>query len=93
MCILVFPQFHAIKPFFIFCRKDTFLCKSVCDAVVPFIIAAFIIGTLVSIGYIILGVNGMRNEIELLKIQLFKGIEMNIHEELALAFPSCVPAN
>ena len=43
----------------------------------PFIIAAFIIGTLVSIGYIILGVNGMRNEIELLKIQLFKGIRMN----------------
>ena len=63
------------KLFFLFSsRNKGHLCKEICDAVVPFIIASFIIGTLVSIGYIILSVNGMQREIELLKIQLFKGI-------------------
>ncbi|XP_065069690.1 muscle M-line assembly protein unc-89-like isoform X1 [Rhopilema esculentum] len=53
-------------------RRSCFCCREICGAVVPLVIAVFIIATMVSISYIILGVSGMRREIELLKIQLNK---------------------
>lgn len=60
--------------FSLLCRKRNQCCSEIFGALVPFVIALFVIGTLVSIGYILLGVNGMRREIELLRIQLNKGI-------------------
>lgn len=47
-------------------------CQVCCGSVVPLVVSIFIIGTLASIGYILLGVNGMRREMELFKIQMNK---------------------
>eukprot|EP00794_Sanderia_malayensis_P007719 gene7719-8558_t len=51
-------------------RKKGFCCRVCCHSIAPFVISIFVIGTLVAIGSLLLGVSGMKRELELLKIKI-----------------------